>query len=108
MNVQGGLGDNNSESQLAEPSQTSNEIQVWTKTLERKNIDRTTKMREEMYNKLETILREIRTNKCLSITANPRSETIETKKAQPSGSISIGVQASNFANSDSENEGLSH
>ena len=30
VNVQGHLGDNNSENQIAEPSQTSNEIQVWT------------------------------------------------------------------------------
>ena len=33
VNVQGDLGDNNSENQLAEPSQTSNEIQVLTQIL---------------------------------------------------------------------------
>ena len=33
VNVKGDLGDNNSENQLAEPSQTSNEIQVLTQIL---------------------------------------------------------------------------
>ena len=51
MDVQGNLGDNNSENQLAEPSQTSNEIQVWTHILEQKSKDRITIMREEMNNK---------------------------------------------------------
>ena len=63
-----------------------------------------TKMREEMDNKLETILNEIRSNKSLSTTTNPRSETAEAQNSQPSGSKSIGVHASNIENSDSENE----
>ena len=54
-NVQGNLGDNNSKNQLADPSQISNEIQVWTQILEQKSNDRMTKMREEMDNKLESI-----------------------------------------------------
>ena len=45
MNVQGDLGDNNSENQLAEPSQTCNEIEVWTQILEQKSKDRITKKR---------------------------------------------------------------
>ena len=52
MDVQGNLGDNNSENQLAEPSQTGNELQVWTHILEQKSNDRITKMREEMDHKL--------------------------------------------------------
>ena len=59
LNVQGDLGDKNSENQLAEPSQTSNEIRVWTQILEQKSNDSITKMSEEMDNKLETILKEI-------------------------------------------------
>ena len=103
-NVQGNLGDNASENQLAEPSQTSNEIQVWTQILEQKSNDRITKMREEMDNKLESILREIRSNKSMSTTTNPRSEAAEVQNSQPSGSKSMGVHASNFENTDSENE----
>ena len=71
VNIQEGLGDNISENQLAEPSQTSNEIQVWTQLLEQKSNDRITKMREEIDNKLETILKEIRSNKSMSTTTNP-------------------------------------
>ena len=103
-NVQGNLGDNVSENQLAEPSQTSNEIQVWTQILEQKSNDRITKMREEMDNKLESILKEIRSNKSMSTTTNPRSEAAEVQNSQPSRSESIGVHASNFENTDSENE----
>ena len=104
VNVQGNLGDSNSENQLAEPSQTSNEIQVWTQILEQKSNDRHTKMREEMDNKLESILKEIRSNKSMSTTTNPRSEAAEVQNSQLLGSKSIGVHASNFENSDSENE----
>ena len=46
--VQGGLGENNLETQFTEPSQISNEIQVWTQIMEQKNNDRIEKMREEM------------------------------------------------------------
>ena len=48
MNIQEDLGDNTSENQLAEPSQTSNRIQIRTHILEQKSNDRITKMREEM------------------------------------------------------------
>ena len=71
-------------------------------------------MREEMENKLETILKEIKSNKSVSTVTNPRSEINENKDPQPllqnkskSGSKtnrSIGVHASNNENSDSEND----
>ena len=104
MNVEGELGENNPENQLTQPSQTSNERYVWTQTLEQNSNDRISKMREEMDNKLETILEEIRSHKSLSTTTYPRSGRIETQNPQPSGSKSIGVHASNIENSDSENE----
>ena len=56
--IQGNLGENNSENTLTEPSQVSNEIQVWTQIMEQKSNDRIEKMREEMDNKLEAILRD--------------------------------------------------
>ena len=56
--VQGSLGENNLENQLTETSQISYEIQVWTQIMKQKNNDRIETMREEMGNKLETILRE--------------------------------------------------
>ena len=74
--------------------------------MEQKNSDRIEKMIEEMENKLETILKEIKSKKSASTVTNPRSEINEIKDPQPSGSKtirSIGVHASNNGNSDSEN-----
>ena len=105
--VQENLGENRFGEQLVEPSQISNEIQAWTEIFEQKNNDRIEKMREEIDNKLEAILREIKTNKSVSTVTNPRSETNETQDPQPSGSRkmrSIGVHASNNENSETEDE----
>ena len=105
--VQENLGGNSSENQLTEPSQMSNEMQVWTQIVERKNNDRIEKMREEMENKLEAILREIKSNKSASTVTNPRSDINKIRENQPSGSKlskSIGVRASNNEDSDSEND----
>ena len=105
--VQESLGENASGIQMAEPSQISTEIQAWTQIFEQRNNDRIEKMREEMENKLETILREIKSNKSASTVTNPRSEVNGTQDMQPSGSKvnkSIGAHASNNENSDSENE----
>ena len=94
-------------SQLIEPSQLSNEIQAWTENFEQKNNDRITKMREEMENKLDAILKEIKSNKSASTVTNPRSEMNEIQNMQPSGSKtnkSNGVHASYNENIDSEDE----
>ena len=104
--VQENLGGNSSENHLTEPSQMNSEMQVWTQIMEQKNNDRIEKMREEMDNKLEAILREIKSNESASTVTNPRSDTYEMQENQPSGSKSskfIGVRASNNENSDSEN-----
>ena len=105
--VQRDLGEDNLENQFTEASQISNEIQVWTQIMEQKNNDRIEKMREEMENKLEMILKEIKSNKSASTVTNPGSEINENRDSQPSGSKtnrSIGVHASNNENSDSEND----
>ena len=105
--IQRDLGEDNLENQFSEPSQISNEIQVWTQIMEQKNNDRIRKMREEMENKLEMILKEIKSNKSASTVTNPGSEINENRDSQPSGSKtnrSIGVHASNNENSDSEND----
>ena len=100
------LGPNILENQLTQPSLISNEIQVWTQEMEKRNNDRIGKMREEIEGKFEAILREIRTSKNASTITNPRSEPIETQNTKPSESRnrSIGVHASENDNSDSENE----
>ena len=105
--IQEPLGENENRSSLIEPSQISNEIQVWTENFEQKNKDRIMKMREEMENKFDAILKEIRTSKTTSTITNPRSEINGMQNSQPSGSKSIrsnGVHASNIENSDTENE----
>ena len=105
--IQEPLGENENRSSLIEPSQISNEIQVWTENFEQKNNDRIMKMREEMENKFDAILKEIRTIKTASTITNPRSDPNGIHNLQPSGSKSIrsnGVHASNIENSDIENE----
>ena len=107
VNVQEGLGKNSSKNQLTEPSLLSNEIQIWTQIMEQKNDDKIEKMREEMDNKLEAILKEVKSNKTASTMTNSRSDIIEIQDPQPSGSKtvrSMGVRASNSENSDSEND----
>ena len=106
LNVQENLGEPNLENQLREPSQISDEIQVWTQIVEQKNTERIERIREEMDSKLEAILKEIKCNKNTSIATNPRSDINEIQEPQPSGSRidpSIRVHASNNENSDSEN-----
>ena len=100
------LGPNILANQITEPSVISNEIQVWTQEMEKRNNDRIEKMREEIDNKFDAILREIKTSKNASTITNPRSESNETQNNQPSGSRnrSMGVHASENENSDSENE----
>ena len=84
--VQESLGENNFENQPTERSQISNEIQVWTQIMEQKNNDRIGKMREEREKKLETIVKEIKSNKSASTVTYPRSETNEMQDQQLSGS----------------------
>ena len=106
-NVDENLGGLNLGSQLVEPSQTTSEIQAWTEIFEWKNNDRIEKMREEMENKLDTILKEIKSNRSQSTVTNPRSQVNETEDMRPSGSRSkepIGVHASNIENSEPEDE----
>ena len=53
--------------------------------MEEKNNDKITKMRKEIYNKFEMILKEIKNTKSESTATNPRSETNETQGTQQSG-----------------------
>ena len=101
------LGGNENRPLLIEPSQVSNEIHAWTENFEQKNNDRIMKMREEMENKFDAILKEIRSNKTISTITNPISEMDGTQNSQSSGSISNrsnGVHESNIGNSDRDDE----
>ena len=106
-NVQRSLDNCELRSQLNEPSELRNEIQAWTENFEQKNNDRIAKISEEMENKLDAILKEIKSNKSASTATNPRSETDDIQNMQSSGSKtnrSIGVHASYNDNSEPENE----
>ena len=106
-NVDENLGGLNLGNQSVEPSQTSSEIQAWTEIFEQKNNDRIEKMREEMENKLDTILKEIKSNRSHSTVTNPRSQVNGAEDMRPSGSRSkepIGVHASNIENFEPEDE----
>ena len=59
------LGSNILENQLTEPSLISNEIQVSTQEMEKRNNDRIEKMREEIDSKFEAILRNQNQQKCI-------------------------------------------
>ena len=75
--------------------------------MEQKNDSKIKKMREEMDNKLEAILREVKSSKTASTMTNSRSDFNEMQDSQPSGSKtvkSIGLHASNNEISDSEND----
>ena len=92
---------------MKESSQISDEIQIWTQIVEQTNTERIEKMRAEMDNKLEAILKEIKSNKSVSMVTNPRSDVNEIQDPQTSGSKmdkSIGVHASNNENPDSESD----
>ena len=84
--VQESLGGDETRPHLVESNQISNEIQAWTENFEQKNNDRIMKMREEMGNKFDAILKEMRTNKSSSTITNPRSEMNTIQNSQPSGS----------------------
>ena len=69
----------------------------------RKENDIIAKMREEIQNKFESTLREIKTSKRASTVTNPGSDTNDTQNLQPSGSkgkMSMGVHTSNTIDSD--------
>ena len=105
--IMGNLDNDELRSQLIEPSKLSNEIQAWTENFEQKINDRITKMTEEMENKLDAILKEMKSNKSVSTVTNSRSEMDDIQNMQPSGSKtnrSIGVHASHIYNADSEND----
>ena len=109
-NLQENLDNNELKPQLVGPSQLSNEIQAWTENFQQKNNERLFKRREEMENKLDAILKEIKSNKSAWSVTNPMSEINDTQNMQPSGSKidkSIGVHASYNAKSDSDDEDYS-
>ena len=99
------LRENNLSSQLTEPCLINNEMQVSSQILEHKNNDRNGKVREEVEDKFETILKAMRFNKSTSTLTNLRCGLNETQNVQPTGSkteMSLRVHASVGENTDAE------
>ena len=101
---QDSLGENNLSSQLTEPSQISNEIQVWTQVIEQKECRQNFNKKEKNWitnlcvYSCEAILKETRTSKKRFKVTICRFETNETQNTQLSGSkndMSKEVLASN-------------
>ena len=67
--------DRNLGSELTEPSQISNEIEVISQRLTEQNNDKMSQIEEQLNNKFEEILKEIRANKnCIVITDEEDAE----------------------------------
>ena len=65
--IRDALNDSELRLQLLEPSQTRNQIQARAENFQQKNNDRIMKKREEMENKLNALLKEIKSNKSASL-----------------------------------------
>ena len=72
--------------QLREPSETSNEIQVWTERMSQENRSQINEIRQEMNNKFEMLLQEIKENRSVSAITNPRSKVDENPPQNPTSS----------------------
>ena len=72
--VQESLGGDETRPQLVESSQISNAFQAWTENFEQKINGRILKTREEMGNKVNAILKEIRINRSATTITEIRSE----------------------------------
>ena len=84
--------------QLREPSETSNEIQVWTERMSQENRSQINEIRQEMNSKFEMLLQEIKENRSVSAITNPRSEVDENPPQNPTSSRNIMSEVENASN----------
>ena len=76
--------DRNLGSEITEPSQISNEIEVISQRLAEQNNNKMTQIEEQLNNKFEEILKEIRTNRNYNTTTD--EEDVERSQPGPSNS----------------------
>ena len=76
--------DRNLGSEITEPSQISNEIEVISQRLAEQNNSKMTQIEEQVNNKFEEILKEIRTNRNYNTTTDEKD--VERSQAGPSNS----------------------
>ena len=92
--------DRNLGSELTEPSQTSNEIEVISQRLTEQNNDKMSQIEEQLNNKFEEILKEIRTNKNYNVITD--EEDAENNQPGPSNYRNKGLRNKHASNSTSD------
>ena len=88
--------DRNLGSELTEPSQISNEIEVISQRLTEQNNDKMSQIEEHLNNKFEEILKEIRTNKNYIVITD--EEDAENNQLGPSNSKNKGLRNKHASN----------
>ena len=88
--------DRNLGSELTEPSQISNEIEVISQRLTEQNNDKMSQIEEHLNNKFEEILKEIRTNKNYIVITD--EEDAENNQPGPSNSKNKGLRNKHASN----------
>ena len=88
--------DRNLGSELTEPSQISNEIEVISQRLTEQNNDKMSQIEEHLNNKFEEILKEIRTNKNYIVLTD--EEDAENNQPGPSNSKNKGLRNKHASN----------
>ena len=88
--------DRNLGSELTDPSQISNEIEVILQRLTEQNNAKMTQIEEQLNSKLEEILKEIRTNKTHNVTTD--EEDVKSIQPGPSNSKRIGLRSKHVSN----------
>ena len=99
INVSGNANevfDRNLGSELTEPSQVSNEIEVISQRLTEQNNDKMSQIEEQLNNKFEEILKEIRTNKNYIVITD--EEDAENNQPGPSNSKNKGLRNKHASN----------
>ena len=88
--------DRNLGSELTEPSQISNEIEIISQRLSEQNSNKMTQIEHQLNSKLEEILKEIRANKNCNTTTD--EEDVESRQPGPSNSKPKGLRSKHASN----------
>ena len=94
--------DRNLGSELTDPSQISNEIEVISQTLSEQNNTKMTQIEEQLNSKFEEILKEIRTNKNHNVSFD--EEDVDSRQPGPSNSKGKGLRSKHASNTTIERD----
>ena len=94
--------DRNLGSELTEPSQISNEIEIITQRLSEQNNNKMTQIEHQLNSKFEQIFKEIRTNKNYNVTTD--EEDVESRQPGPSNPKTKGLRSKHASNKSIERD----